>query len=307
MLISLVIVTWNRCEDVLEAVRSAHAQPYEHIEIVVVDNGSTDGTAQALRKAYPDVRLVSLGRNLGAAGGRNPGIAAARGEVVFLLDSDASLSENALGDVARKFQAEADLGIIPCKIVNAHTGEIDGWIYTERDKLDQDREFPSYSFCSAGCAIRREVFQRVGVFWERLFIYREEDDLALRAWNAGFRVIYWPEAVVYHRSSPEQRVNEGRRQYFDLRNSLYIYLVRYPWWMLACFVPLKAGTGLLQGTRKHCLRHALRALRDATAAIPSLLQERRPISSATARSYLRLQREHGPLHWDIKSGLAYKA
>jgi GT2 family glycosyltransferase len=306
-LVSVVLVTWNRREDTLEAVRSVEAQGYRHFEVVVVDNGSTDGTAPALREAYPVVRLVRLDRNLGAAGGRNPGIAAAQGEIIFLLDSDASLAGDTLDGIVRRFQAEPDLGIITCRIINAYTSELDGWIFTERDKADQHREFASYSFCSAGCAIRRDVFAHIGTFWERLFIYREEDDLALRAWDAGYRVIYWPEAVVYHRTSPERRVNDARRQYYDLRNSLYIYLVRYTWWMLACFVPLKVGLGLVKGIRKRCLGYILRALLDVTREAPSLLEQRHPISNITARRYLRLQREHGPLRWDLRSWLSYKA
>lgn len=330
-MISVVIVTWNRKEDVLEAVRSVQQQKRPgtagaDVQVVVVDNGSTDGTADALEKYFglgkapkspghgnvlqaPSAMVVSLPENLGASGGRNPGIAAAQGDILFFLDSDASLAPDTLQVVADRFRADPRLGIIACKIVNATTGKLDpnsGWIFSERDKQDQDREFLSYSFCSAGSAVRREVIEEVGPFWERLFIYREEDDLSLRAWDAGYRVVYCPEALVYHRASPQTRVDHGQREYYDLRNSLYIYLVRYPRWMLLRFAPLKILLALVKGLSKGCLPEVARALSDVVRALPSLLRERKPIGNSTARLYIGLLRHHGPLRWDLGSWLRVK-
>lgn len=306
LLVSVVIVTWNRKADVMAAVQSIYDQAYEHVEIIVVDNGSTDGTAEALRRAYPGVRLIGLGQNLGAAAGRSAGLDATRGDVIFTLDSDAILAHDTLTRVVAKLQEEPEVGIITCKIVNTFTGELDAWIFTEKDKADQDRTFLSYSFCSAGSAIRKEVIDRVGAFWDMLFIYCEEDDLSLRVWDAGYKILYLPEALVYHRASPEKRVTHAKREYFDLRNSLYIYLVRYPWWLLLLFAPLQVGISLVKGIRRGCVRLILLALLDVVRQGPGLWRQRRPISNRTARYYLRLQREHGPLRWDLVSWLKYK-
>lgn len=309
-LVSVVIVTWNRKADVLAAVQSVFDQPYRPIEIVVVDNGSTDGTVEALHRSYPMVTVIALDSNRGAAAGRNPGLATAQGDIIFLLDSDAGLRSDTLAKVVHKFQTDPGLGILTCKIVNAQTGALDlntGWIYSARDKAEQDQEFWSYSFCSAGAALRKAVIDRVGSFWEPLFIYREEDDLSLRAWDAGYKVLYDPEAIVEHWGSSERRVADGRRQYFDLRNSLYIYLVRYPWWLIAWYGPLKIGLALIKGIRTQCLRDILPALGDVARRLPYLLGQRHPISNATARHYLELQRQHGPLRWDLASWFAYKS
>lgn len=309
-LVSVVIVTWNRQADVLAAVHSVYDQAYPHVEILVVDNGSTDGTVEALHRAHPEITIIALDHNWGAAAGRNPGIVAAKGDIIFLLDSDASLRSDTLAKVVSKFQSDPGLGIVACKIVNAQTGELDpnsGWIFSERDKAEQDQAFLSYSFCSAGAAIRSEVIERVGLFWELLFIYREEDELSLRVWDADYEVLYYPDARVCHRASPQKRVASSRREYFDLRNSLYIYLARYPWWMLVLFVPLKIAVGLVKGLGRGCMGETLRALADVARNSPSLLKQRRPISRETARRYLALQREHGPLRWDLSSWLRVKA
>jgi GT2 family glycosyltransferase len=145
------------------------------------------------------------------------------------------------------------------------------------------------------------------LFWDLLFFGREGDDLSLRVWDAGYEVLYWPEAIVYHRVSPERRVSGCQRDYFDLRNSLWIYAVRYPWWMLALFLPLRVGVGLVKGIRKGCIGYALLALRDAARQSASLRRQRRPVRNETARHYLHLLREHGPLGWDLASWLRHKA
>lgn len=306
-LISVVIVTWNRREDMLESVRSVYAQPYRNVEVVVVDNGSTDDTVEALRRAHPAARVIALENNTGASQGRNVGIRAARGDIIFTLDSDASLEQATLTNIVRKFQTDPSIGVIACKIINTYTQELDAWIFTEKDKRDQNLEFLSYSFCSAGSALRKEVLDKAGVFWDMLFIYCEEDDLSLRVWDAGYKILYYPEAIVYHRESPHKRVSHLKREYFDLRNSLYIYLVRYPWWMLIWLAPLQIAISMIKGTRRGGLGLMVSALGDVARQLPFLWQQRRPISQATARHYLRLQREHGPLSWDLVSWLRYKA
>jgi GT2 family glycosyltransferase len=305
-IVSVVIVTWNRKTDLLDAIKSVYDQAHQCFEVIVVDNASTDGTAEMLSRSYPEVRLITLKHNTGASAGRSVGIAAAKGDFIFMLDSDASLAHDTLTKIVSKFQAEMDVGVIACKIINAFSGALDSWIFTEKNKVDQDREFLSYSFCSAGAAIRREAVEQAGVFWDKLFIYGEEDDLSLRVWDAGYKILYWPQAVIYHRESPQKRVTYGRREYFDLRNSLYIYFVRYPWWMFALFAPLQVAISLFKAFKGGYTGDVLPALSEVSRELPSLLRERRPISNRTARRYLSLQRQHGPLSWDLASWLKHK-
>ena len=84
-LVSVVIITWNRKDDVLESIQSIYEQNYQNVEIVVVDNGSTDGTADALAQGFPGVKIVALDRNTGVSEGRNLGVAAAKGDIIFFL------------------------------------------------------------------------------------------------------------------------------------------------------------------------------------------------------------------------------
>jgi glycosyltransferase involved in cell wall biosynthesis len=308
-LISVIIITWNRKRDVLETVQSIFEQAYQNFEIIVVDNGSNDDTVETIRQVYPQVRLVALDRNMGATIGRNAGIVVALGDIIFCLDSDASPGLETLTNIVRRFQSDPILGVINTKIVNAYTREIDhtaGWAYTERNRADQDQEFLSFSFSETGCAIRKEVFDRVGLFWDMLFFGGEGLDYSVRVWDAGFKIIYYPKAIVYHRVSPQMRTAGAQRDCLSFCEALYVYLVRYPWWMVIIFVPLKIGATMIRATRQGYLPQMFGALLDVVRHLPNLYKQRSPISNRTARQYLKLQREHGPLAWDLVSWFKYK-
>jgi hypothetical protein len=307
-LVSVLILTWNRKDDVLAAVQSVYAQAYQSFEIIVIDSASTDGTVEALRKAFPAIRLIILDRNMGASAGRNPGIVAAKGEIIFLLDSDATLDHDTLSNIVLKFRGVPEAGVLSCKILYAGTQELnpDAWIFAEKKKADQDVEFLSFSFCECGVAIRKEVFDRVGPFWDLLFFGREGEELSLRILDAGYQIVYFPKAVVYHRAVIEKSVGGWNREYYNLRNSLSIYCVRYPWWMLVSIAPLKIVSSLIRGCTQGCLLQVFRALLDTSRQLFTLYKERRPIAYATARKYLKLQREHGSLAWSLTSWLKHK-
>lgn len=309
-LVSVLIVTWNRKKDVLETVESVYEQAYRKFEIIVVDNGSDDGTITALRLSQPDVKVVALDRNIGISAGRNAGIRIARGEIIFCLDSDASLHHDALTNLVHRFQADLDIGVINSKIVNAYTKELDGgpgWAYSEEQKANQDVEFLSWSFSEGGAAIRKQVFDRVGLFWELLFFGCEGQELSLRVWDAGYKVLYYPESIVYHRASSQQRVAGKDRDSLFFKNNLYIYIARYPFWLLILIGPLKIGAVMLRGLRRGYLLEVLKTLSEVVRAIPLLLKHRRPIQNQTAFLYLKLQRQQGPLSWGLSSWLKHKA
>lgn len=307
-LISVLIVTWNRREDVLETIRSVYEQTYENIEIVVVDNGSVDGTIIALRQAYPAVRIVELDQNIGISAGRNAGIVTAKGDIILCLDSDASPAVDTLTNIVRKFQSKPEIGVINSKIVDADTMKIGkaGWIYSENDKVDQDSEFLSYSFSEGGAAIRRDVFDKVGLFWERLFFGSEGMDFSLRVLDAGYKILYYPAALFYHRTSHQSRIRGGERERLVFINTLNIYLVRFPWWMFLIFTPAKIGATFFRSFRRGYSKQIFLGLKIFLTQVPSVLKERKSINNKTALNYLKLQSEHGSLSWSLSSWLKHK-
>ena len=307
-LVSIVILTWNRKNEILKTIKLVYEQNYRNIEIIVVDNGSTDGTIEVLRQAYPMVRLIELGKNIGVVA-RNNGVAVAKGEIIFCLDSDAHPGDNTISNVVNKLKNETNVGIINSKILNASTHELGrtaGWVYSESDRSDQDIEFLSYSFSEGGCAIRKEVFNKVGLFWDRLFFGLEGMEFSLRVLDAGYDILYYPESVIYHREKEQSRIKGGERDYLNYKNSLYIYLARFPWWIFLFFTVMKTGATLTRAIKRGYLGQILHAWVDFVKEFPSLLKERRSIRNSTALKYLKLQRQHGQLRWNLASWLKAK-
>jgi len=307
-LISVIIITWNRRTDVLETIQSVYDQAYQNFEIIVVDNGSTDDTVAAIHYEYPLARVIALNQNTGIAA-RNDAIRIANGDIIFCLDSDASLDKYTLENIVYRFEEATEIGIINSRIVNASTRKFDpngGWSYSAKQRAMWEQEFMTHNFSEGGCAIRKEVFAQTGLFWEKLFFGREGEEFGLRALDAGYKILYYPSAIVYHRVPPQKRPVNWNTQYYDLRNSLYIYFVRYPWWILIWFAPLKICASLLRGLRRRNLQWFTKALQDVIRELPALWKERRPIRRETARRYLQFQQEQGALSWGPISWLHFK-
>jgi GT2 family glycosyltransferase len=308
-LITVLIVTWNRREDVLETIRSLYEQTYKNFEIIVVDNGSVDSTATAIRKAYPAVIIVELDRNTGVSAGRNAGIVVAKGEIILCLDSDASPANETISNIVCKFKSEPQIGVINSKIVDAHTRRIGsaGWVYSAYDLADQDSEFLSYSFSEGGAAIRREVFDKVGLFWERLFFGYEGFEFSLRVLDAGYQILYYPDSLVLHRATARSRIGGGERDKILFTGCLLIYILRFPLWLIAIFLPLKTGATFLRAARRGYFVQILLGWRDFLLQMPSVIKERKPIRNETASHYLKLQRQHGSLRWNLTSWFKHKS
>lgn len=209
-----VVVNWNGLDDTrvcLESLRRSE----ERAAVVVVDNGSTDGSADAIAAEYRDVELLRSARNLGFAGGNNLGIRSAleRGyEHILLLNNDAAVEPATIG--ALLAAARDRVGIVGAALdepdgVTIGGGRIDRWTFTSAPVRDP-RETPDY--VSGACMlVRREVFEQVGLFDERYFFYFEDADLCLRARAAGWELAVAPGARVRHRlGATVSRGSSGR-------------------------------------------------------------------------------------------------
>ncbi|WP_094549491.1 glycosyltransferase family 2 protein [Petroclostridium xylanilyticum] len=207
-LVSVIILTWNRKEDTLECIDSIYKQSYKNIEIIVVDNASTDGTPQAIKKTYPEVKLIHLPHNLGCPEGRNVGIVNSSGEILFFLDNDAIIEPHSLNKIVTRITAEEKLGIVQAKII-----EDPSKFYVDIS----DKERYTHLFSGGASAFKKEVFDKVGLYPNDFFGQAEESDLALRALEYGYNILYFPQAIIFHKASHEQRNRKKiiKRQFFN--------------------------------------------------------------------------------------------
>ncbi|MGK2949113.1 MAG: glycosyltransferase family 2 protein [Acidimicrobiales bacterium] len=216
MQVRAVVLCWNNREVLPRTLEHLLAtdHPADAFEVVVVDNGSTDGSVDGWAARYPDVRLVETGENLGFAGGVNAGLTDLEGlDAVALVNSDAFVEPGWLSPLVAALEADPEVGAASPKILFADVDpptinnvgtQIDrSWVpgdrgYGEPDRGQYDQEEDVWGWCGAAVLLRRSYLDDVGHFDPRLFMYAEDTDLSWRGAKAGWRYRYVPSSVVHH-------------------------------------------------------------------------------------------------------------
>lgn len=227
-LVSIVMLAWNRREDVEIGLKEMRKMTYFKVEFIVVDNGSSDGTAQMLYEQFPEVNVVRLHKNTGMTG-YNVGLATARGKYVIMLDDDSHLAADAVAKMVKAWESEEnkDVGAMAFRIMNPLSGTLVTHLWEERlatTGTGREREITSFAAC--GAAVRRDVLDKVGYFDDDFFLYATEDDLSIRIWDADYKVIYEPRCVSYHRESRKQR--SWKRYGSGFRNATWFNIKHLP-------------------------------------------------------------------------------
>ncbi len=217
MRLSVVIVNWNSRDDLAECLDSVRAQTHRDLEVIVVDNGSHDGSVAMVRERYPEFRLLDEGENLGFAEGCNRGIAVATGEWIAMLNNDAVAEPRwAEALVAAAEAGPPDLGMLQSlmlfkqrpDVVNSTGIELDRYgsgVDRGEGATRADAREPAEIFCccAGAAAYRRSMLEQIklasGYFDRQHFMYSEDLDLGWRARLAGWSARYVPESVVLHR------------------------------------------------------------------------------------------------------------
>jgi GT2 family glycosyltransferase len=229
-----VILCWNNARLIDRCIEHVLATEWSgDLEVVVVDNGSTDGSIDRWAERHPTVSLIETGENLGYAGGINRGLVDLDGiDAVALVNSDAFVEPSWLEPLVAALDADRGLGAASPKILFAGedgpprinnvgnvlgpTWELHDRGYGEVDEGQYDQEEDVWGWCGAAVLLRRRYLDDVGHFDERLFLYAEDADLSWRGARRGWRYRYVPSSVVRH----EHRASSGheRTPLLDLLN-----------------------------------------------------------------------------------------
>ena len=248
------------------------------LEIIAVDNASTDGSAEMVRRDFPDVRLVRLPDNRGASG-RNAGVAAAKGDLVVTLDNDVLFTTpDDVERVVTVFARHPRAAVVNFMIVgpDGHLSRRD-WCHPRDPDRWAETEFTTSYVLEGASACRREAFLAAGGYWPPFFIGHEGLDLALRLINAGHDLVYTPEIRVRHLVEPSVRPS-SRIYYTFTRNALWVTLRNHR--------PARAAASIVQdlalmgfcATRAGELRAYARGLRDGLRGARAALASRAPLS-----------------------------
>lgn len=234
--VDIIILSWDRTDDTIEAIRSACDQKMIDPHVKVVDQG-TKAEDLARLKAFcdsrPEVELQCNKKNAGVAGGRNQASAMGDSDYIVALDNDAVFAEpDVCARAVAYMDAQRDIGALGYA-VNVFDSPLDNpvpdkssWSYFPLDpEVWTRKRFPAKQFCGAGHMIRREAFDKVGAYDDKLFFMHEEIDLCDRLMNAGYRIEYNGAFAVRHKVSAQHRFHwKSSRYRFHLRNHVYLMM-----------------------------------------------------------------------------------
>ena len=289
-LASIIVVNWNGKEFIRPCLRSLLDQSYPNREIIVVDNDSSDGSADIIEGEFPRVRLIRNGTNVGFAEGNNIGIRESRGEIVCLFNPDAVSERDWLSVLVRSLQS------------SDRAGACAGKLYYLGDRFGKDAVFCTWSkigpysaiphnfhrdepvsrtdyLTGAAMAVKRSVIDRIGPIDDGYFLYFDETDWCARMIRAGYDLLYVPTAVAWHAVSATVS-DSDKKAYFMERNRIRFALKNFDRKYLPGFCAIVMAEGvplLLRDVRRRSLarsRIRLRAVVWNIANLPGTLRGR---------------------------------
>ncbi len=236
--VSIVIPNWNGLKFVGMCLDSLKRSTFEGHEVIVVDNGSTDGSRERIERDYPWVRLLKLPENLGFATACNRGIRASLGKYICLLNNDIEVEPDWIAKLYEGMERHPECGMGTTKMMFLdqrdtfyNTGDLfhawssgGGRGQGEKDVGQYDREEYVFGACAGAGIYRRELFETIGVFDEDFFIFAEDVDLNMRSQLRGFKAVYLPEAKVYHIGTATVGLYSDRYIYLCKRNDVFVLI-----------------------------------------------------------------------------------
>ena len=249
--VMVIVLNWNGLTDTLECLESLSRLDYPACELVVVDNGSTDGSPAIIRVRFPDVTLVETGENLGFTGGNNLGLRRALeqgADYALLLNNDTEVAPDFLRLLVEAAEADPRIGIVgptiyyhaQPQVIWSAGGHIDWrrgrtWMLGLNEfDVGQFGDEPRDVDFVTGCAllVKRAVMEQVGLLDERFFAYYEETEWCVRARRAGFHIAHVPRATVWHKMPLDGRESSPSVHYYMTRNRLlFLKATGASWWV----------------------------------------------------------------------------
>ena len=269
---SVIVLNHNGKKHLKLCLDSLKKQTYLKYEVIVVDNASRDGSVNFIKRNHSWVRLIKSKTNLGYAGGNNLGIENARGEYIVILNNDTVVDKDWLKELVRVAKGSKKIGIVGGKVyyfdypnkIQSIGGRLHEWnsfilLGSRIGKNQEDRgqyEKVGEMDYALGCAflVKKDVLNRIGLFDEKYFIYNEEIELAYRAKKAGYKIVYAPNAKIWHHGSVVVKRETYKKVYLTQRNKIRFILKNFDLHLIIWNVfsqgfhfALKIGLSLIKG------------------------------------------------------------
>jgi GT2 family glycosyltransferase len=252
-LVSIILLTYNSMVHIktcLDSIRKLH---YPNVEVILVDNASSDGSADYVEHNYSSVKVIRNKENMGFAYGNNLGATVASGRYILFLNIDTEATPYSVNNLVQIAESDNTIGICGCKLLFFNRRDLlqsAGGRYSllgipwDRGTYEKDQgqfdKIEEVSFvCGAALLIRKNLISQIGSFDSVFFAYNEDVDLCLRSWVCGFRVMYVPSAIVYHKLqwNSDRRFNP-RFVFHQHKNTLLILVKNFKMQTIIKWLPL---------------------------------------------------------------------
>lgn len=249
---SVIVVNFNGKHFLSECLNSLDRQSFRDFETIFVDNGSSDHSSDFVRERYPQVRIITLERNLGFCAGNNIAIRHSHAEFVALLNNDTKTEPDWLKELIQAAVGDPKVGICASRILNMAQPDViysagdcyapDGVAFRRGEGMPAAGRFEEaeevFSACACAALYRRSMLDEIGLFEEDFFSNYEDVDLAFRGRIAGYSCLYVPTSIVYHHGSGTAGIGNPRVEFLGSRNSEYLYFRNMPTILLLKYLPL---------------------------------------------------------------------
>ena len=305
--VSVVVPNWNGMRFVGMCLDSLAKLDFEDYEVIVVANGSADGSREMIEEQYPDVKLLKLPDNMGFAIACNEGIKASNAEYIVLLNNDIEVTPDWLRELYEGMERHPECGMGTTKMmfldqrdVFYNTGDLfhswsagGGRGQGEKDVGQYEKEDCVFGACAGAGIYRREFFNQVGLFDEDFFIFAEDVDLNMRGQLQGLKAVYLPKAKVFHIGTATVGLYSDRYVYLCKRNDIWVFIKNYSLKMYFKylssiwkhqFADIKYFTYRGQG------QVLLKSKWDALKLLPQMLCRRKKIQSTRTTSDFEIQK-----------------
>jgi len=300
-LVSVVIVNFNGRQYLKKCLDSLLAGTYKNFEIILVDNGSSDGSMEFIRQNYPAIKIIDNKNNLGLAVASNKAAEVAQGKYLFFYNNDTIADEYLIEKLVNKMEGDSSIGICGCRtytydgknIINEGVPcDIFGYPYGKGKPF----------YVDAAIFIRKDLFYKIGGFDEKMFLYGEDRDICWRIWLYGYKVEVVKDAIFFHDSAC---IKENLRQYqtsinkrflgeFNaLRSILKNYSLPALYFILPAFISINIAEMfifLLKGQIKVIRQAYIKSYLENIRCLSDTLHKRSRIQRERAISDLKLMR-----------------
>jgi hypothetical protein len=276
--------------------------------VIVVDNGSNDGSVEYVERNYPQVLLIRNKENLGFAKANNIGIEAAKGEYIATLNNDTIVDSHWLSELVKAAEGNRNVGMVASKMIRPFpydiidsTGVVIDKAGTSYDRGQGEQDLGRFETtqevfgpCAGAALWRRDMLAQIGPFDEDYFAYLEDVDLAYRARLYGWRCIYTPKAIVYHvHSASSGGAGSAFKYYMIARNRLWTIFKDFSIKQMIVYFPLIATYTVLMVAYDLVAKHRLAAVKgvaDAVRHLPQAVAKRRKIHGKRQVPYSEIER-----------------